>query len=443
MLLTRDAAENILKKVLSYSKADEAEASLDGNASGNLRFARNMPTTTGRSENLSLSYTAVFGKRVGTVTTTDIDDDGLKRAVRRAEELAQLAPERPEYMPRLGPQSYLTSPAWDPSVARLSPTDRAEIAAHAIAEASSQNLHAAGYIENGESFQAQANTRGLFAFHLSTSIDYTLTARHEDGNGSGWGAASSHRRQGIDEASVTHRAVRKAIASENPTELPPGTYPVVLEPSAAGDMLNLFVGNLGRRSADEGRSYFSDPKKGTKIGEQLFGPDVTIYSDPTHPIVPSTPWGDDALPLERTVWVDHGTLKALSVGRFWAEKKGLSPLPSGSNIIMEGGTGGVDDLVAATEYGLLVTSFWYIRTVDPRTILHTGLTRDGLFLIEKGKIVRPVVNFRWNESPAALFKTIELLGKPERAVTREGNRPMLVPPIKAREFHFTSVSPST
>jgi predicted Zn-dependent protease len=332
---------------------------------------------------------------------------------------------------------------WDEETSKLSPDARARVAGEAIESARAKDLVAAGYYENGFGFSAIGNSRGQFGYIRSTRASYTLTVRTKDGSGSGWSAAESFRGGAIDSRRVTTRAIAKAIDSQKPATIEPGAYPVILENSATGDMLNLYRWSLGRRGADEGRSFFSDPTKGTKIGEKLFSDAITIYSDPMNPIVPSTPWGDDGLPLGRTVWVDRGVQKNLAVGRFWAKEKGLSVVPWGSNIIMEGQDHSLDDLIAAMDHGLLVTSFWYIRQVDPKTILYTGLTRDGVFLIEKGKIVRPVINLRWNESPVALFKGVDMMSRPERVVTREGNEPMLAPALKLKEFHFTSVSTST
>lgn len=442
-MLSESEARRILETALSFRTSDEATASLSGGRESNIRFARNMPTTTGESESISLSYTAVFGRKVGSASTSDLDNPGLRNVVERAERLARLAPESPEYMPCLGPQKYIATPGWDQQTMYLSPADRAAVARAAIESARSNDVMSAGFFSHGGSFSALANSSGLFAYDRGTSVEYTLTMRSKEGNGSGWAAASSHRSSGIDLASLTARALRKALDSRNPAQLDPGAYPVVLEPSCVGDMLQLLYWNLGRRGADEGRSFFSNGGNGTRLGEKLFDERITIWSDPASPIAPSTPWGEGGMPLSKTVWIEKGVVKNLAVGRFWGEKKGIPPLPFGSNIVMEGMDGSVDDLIASTDYGLLVTSFWYIRGVDPRTILHTGLTRDGLFLIEKGRITRPVVNFRWNESPAAIFAKTEMLGRAGRVVTREGSIPTVAPPLKASEFRFTSVSPST
>jgi len=442
-MLSRDEARAILQKALAIGRTDEAEATLTGSRESNIRFARNVPTTTGRSESMTLTYTAVIGRQVGAASTSELDADGLSRVVRQAEALARLAPESPEYMPRLGAQTYIETPGWDAATTAISSDRRAEIARAAIRAAHDSNVMAAGFYQHGESFTAVANRRGLLAYHRATSLDYSLTMRREDGNGSGWAAGSSHRPTGVNPESIVARAVTKARHSVDPVELEPGAYPVVLEASCTGDLLQLLYWNLGRRAADEGRSFFSGPNNRLRLGEKLFADGISIYSDPADQIAPSVPWGDDGLPLSKTTWIENGVLKNLGVGRYWGERSGIPVLPLGTNIIMKGGSASLDDLIDATDYGLLVTSFWYIRGVDPRTILHTGLTRDGLFLIEKGKITRPVVNFRWNESPASVFAATRMIGRAERVVTREGNPPMVAPPIKADAFRFTSVSPST
>ncbi|MBS1911925.1 MAG: TldD/PmbA family protein [Bacteroidetes bacterium] len=441
-MLSRTEAQKIIDEVLSYTHADETEVSVSMGISGNLRFAQNVPTTTGASTSLSVSVSCVHGKRVGSFSTTEIDSASLKDAVHRADELARLAPENPEYMPRLGAQTYSETPGYDGATAKLGPAERVKVAKRAIDTALPTDLIAAGFYSNGSGMTALGNSRGLFGYSRSTNASYSLTVRTNSGSGSGWAAAESHRAKDIDDNAIALRAANKALLSRSPQPIEPGAYPVILEPSAVGDMLNLYFWSMGRRAADEGRSYFSEPGGGTKIGQKLFDDRLTIYSDPMNPIVPSIPWGDDGLPLGRTVWCENGVQKELPVGRFWAEKNGLKPVPYGSNIIMNGESHTLDELIASMKYGLLVTSFWYIRQVDPKTVVNTGLTRDGVFLIEKGKITKPVINLRWNESPIAVFKNIEMMSRPERIVTREGNQPMLAPALKLKEFHFTSVSTS-
>lgn len=443
MIPSPDEIRPLLERALSFSGADEAEASIYLTSEANLRFANNAPTTNGLSRDTSVLLRCTYGRRVGRTSTSQTDDAAMRGAFERAEASAKISPESPEEMPRLGPQDYATPPSWDDATASVAPEDRVAIAGDAIASANEQSLVTAGYLEDGWTLHAFANSAGGFGYYPQTFAAYSITARTAEGNGSGWAAAESHRTSNIVGRTVTARSIGKAIRSRSPIELPPGSYRVVLEPSAMGDIANLYYGSLDRRSADEGRSFFTDPDKGTKLGERLFGEAITLYSDPTDELAPSTPWGEDGLPLGRTDWVRCGEQRNLFVSRYWARERSLDAVPRGTNMIMTGGSSTLDELVASVEYGLLVTSFWYIREVDPQTILHTGLTRDGLFLIEHGEITRPVVNFRWNESPAAVFRSIEAMSVPERVVTREGYIPIVAPAALVGEFRFTSVSPST
>ncbi|HTM21073.1 MAG TPA: metallopeptidase TldD-related protein, partial [Kofleriaceae bacterium] len=232
----------------------------------------------------------------------------------------------------------------------------------------------------------------------------------------------------------------KAVASAQPRALPPGKYPAILEPACVANLLQLMFFAMDRRSADEGRSFFSRPGGGNRIGERLFGDKVHIWSDPTDADVPGGPWGDDALPQERREWIQDGRVEALRTSRFWADKSGTAPVTGPANVLMAGGKGSVDDLIAATDRAVLVTSFWYIRLLDPRTISFTGLTRDGVFWVEKGKIQHPVTNFRWNESPIAVLKNIVAMSAPVLAPPRPDRTPHRVPALLVKEFNFSSVS---
>jgi predicted Zn-dependent protease len=222
----------------------------------------------------------------------------------------------------------------------------------------------------------------------------------------------------------------------------PGRYTVVLEPSAVAALVGLLAGSLGARLADEGRSFFSKPGGGNKIGTKVVDERVTLTSDPFDPEAPGAPFGADGLPAARTTWIENGVVRDLAYDRYWAQRSNRAPNSGGGGSLrMSGGTASLDELVAGTARGLLVTRFFYIRTVDPRTILHTGLTRDGTFLIENGRITRAVKNMRWNESPVFLLNNLEALGRPERAASSEGGGgSIVVPPLRARDFNFTSLS---
>jgi predicted Zn-dependent protease len=222
----------------------------------------------------------------------------------------------------------------------------------------------------------------------------------------------------------------------------PGRYTVVLEPTAVANLVQLIAGSLGARNADEGRSFFSKPGGGNKIGMKVLDERVTLSSDPFDPETPGAPFTGDGTPVGPTTWIEKGVVKNLAYDRYWAQKNNATP-SSVSGLRMSGGTASIEDMIASTARGLLVTRLWYIRGVDPRTILFTGLTRDGTFLIENGKITRAVKNLRWNESPIFMLNNLEAMGVPVRVSASEDGSPgqaIVVPPVKARDFNFTSTS---
>ncbi len=433
-IISKDEAQAILKKVLSFSKADETTVSLSGGDGGNIRYARNAVSTAGEQSTMSLGISSSFGKKTGSATINEFDDASLQKVVKRAEELAQLAPENPEYMPLLGPQTFEESIAYVKSTADITPDTRAEMVAKSLQVSKEAKLEAAGFLENSTRFNAVMNSRGMFAYNTSTDVDFSVTVRNQEGTGSGYVNQSFNDVSKLDTLALSKTAAFKANGSANARAIEPGKYTVILEPLAASDMLGNLAFGLDARQADEGRSYMSKKGGGTRLGEQLFNEQVTMYSDPLHPDLPGSTWTGEGLPLKKTVWVDKGVVKNLSYSRYWAAQKGVEPLPGQRSFIMEGGTKSVEELIKGTEKGILVTRFWYIRSVDPQTLLLTGLTRDGTFYIENGQIKFPIKNFRFNESPIIMLNNVEELGKP----VRSGN--VIVPPMKIRDFTFSSLS---
>jgi len=433
-ILTKEEAKAIIDKVLSFAKADETEVSIRGGRTGNIRYARNTVNTSGETNEIGLSITSVYGKKSGSTTINELDEESLKKAVARAEEIAKLAPENPEYMPMLGPQNYGESKTFVSSTDAIDPDYRAQVAIDSIKPCEENNLTAAGYLEDFSGFVATGNSKGLFGYNQSTSVDFTVTVRTADGTGSGYAGKDFNDVNLLKSGPVTNIAVQKAKASVNAQAIEPGKYTVILEPMAANDLLRLMAFGMDARNADEGRSFLSKRGGGTKLGEKLFDERVNIYSDPNHPDIPSAPWSGDGLPMEKTTWVENGVVKNMYYSRYWAEKQGVQPVPRPRGMIFEGGDESLLDMIRNTERGVLVTRFWYIRSVDPQTLLYTGLTRDGTFYIENGQIKFPVKNFRFNESPIIMLNNIEAMGKPERT---NGN---MVPPMKIRDFTFTSLS---
>ena len=444
MIWTREQAKALIDRVLSFSKAEQTFVAVNGGDRANLRFARNTATTSGASSGYSLVITSSFGKRSGTVTTAEFDDASLQRALRNAEEIAKLSPENPEAMPVLGPQTYSPTTAFFDDVSAATPEWRASSVEVAIGLSKQKEVVSAGFVETQASMQAVGTSKGLFAFDRFTAADYNLTARTPDGSGSGWASRSFNELRLVDAAKLAAAAIDKAALSKAPAAIEPGKYTVVLEPAAVADLLVFLLFSADARQADEGRSFFSKKGGGNRIGEQILGEKVNIYSDAAHPLAPTVSFDGSGLPIRKNTWVEKGVLKDLFYSRFWAEKMGKAPTAGPGNVIMEGGSATTADLIAGTERGVLVTRFWYIRPLDPQTILVTGLTRDGLFLIEKGKVTRAVKNMRWNESPVVAFNNIEAMTPAERAVSGEGvgsgGLSLVCPAARIREFTFSSAS---
>ena len=439
-LFTEEQAKAILDKVIALSTADDCTATLTGNIDGNIRFALNAVSTSGIVENAQLIVQSAYGKREGTATTNAFDDAALERVVRAAESLAKLAPENPEYMPPLEKQTYVPSPTFVQSTADITPEQRAAIAAASIGPAKAGDLVAAGFLQDGQSFFAFANNKGNYGFARATNADYTCTVRTADGRGSGWVARNVADITQFDADDAIAVAIQKARDSADAKALEPGKYTVILEPAAAAGLINFMMVFFDARQADEGRSFLSKKGGGTKVGEQVYDPQVNIWADPWDPRAAVMPWDGEGLPREKHPIVKDGKVEYLQYSRYWAKEKGKRAVGQPGNILMAGGTKSTADLVKSTQKGILVTRTWYIRMVDPQTVLLTGLTRDGTFYIENGEIKYPVKNFRFNESPVIMLNNIEELGKPIRLTGDESPFVMMIPPMKLRDFTFSSLS---
>ena len=444
MIWTREQSKALTDRVLAMSKAEQTSVALNGSERASVRFARNSVTTAGATSGVTLAITARFGNRSGTVTTARFDEASLQTALRNAEEIARVSPENPEAMPVLGAQTYSPVTAYFDDVAAATPAWRASSVEAAIALARQKDVTAAGFVETQAAMQAVASSAGLFAYDRYTAADYNLTARTPDGSGSGWASRSYNQLSLLKPAALAETAISKAALARNPATIEPGTYTVVLEPAAMADMVAFMLFSATARQADEGRSFFARKGGGNRIGEPIVGDSVRIYSDPAHPLAPTVSFDGEGLPQSRRVWIEKGVLQNLFYSRFWAQKMGKTPTPTPSNVIMDGGSASMADLIAGVQRGLLVTRFWYIRPLDPQTLLLTGLTRDGLFLIENGKVTRPVKNMRWNESPIVALNNVEAMTAPERAVSGEGiggsGLALVCPAARIREFRFTSGS---
>lgn len=439
-IYTEQQAKAILDKVIALSKADECTATLDGSIDGNIRFALNNVSTSGVVENTSLMVQVAFGKRVGSASINEFDDASLERVVRRAEDLARLAPENPEFLPAIGKQTYTASDTWSDSTAAIDPEYRAQVAADSITPCRGNGLIAAGFLDDGRGFTATANSNGNFAYQRQTNFNYTCTVRTEDGRGSGWVGRNLQHANQFDAGDDIEIAKQKALDSAEAKALEPGKYTVILEPAAAAGLVSFMMNFFDARSADEGRSFLSKRGGGNKLGELVYDPQVNMVADPWHPDAPVLPWDGEGMPRQKMDIIKDGRIANLLYSRFWAQQQGKEAVARPGNLIMSGGTKSTAELVRSTQRGILVTRTWYIRMVDPQTVLLTGLTRDGTFYIENGQIKHPVKNFRFNESPIIMLNNIDELGKPVRVAGDESRYTMVIPPMKLRDFTFTSLS---
>ena len=439
-MYTEQQAKAILDKVLALSKADECTATLEGGINGNIRFALNNVSTSGSVSDAELAVQVAFGKRVGVATINEFDDESLQRVVRRAEELARLAPENDEFMPAIGKQTYTPSKTYNQSIANITPEYRAKVAVESINPCKNDGLIAAGFLSDNVGFFAMANSNGNFAYQQSTGLDYTCTVRTDDGTGSGWVARNVADAKDFDANAEIKTAISKAKGSRDAKALEPGKYTVILEPAASAGLISFMMFGFDARQADEGRSFLTKKGGGNKLGEQVFDQRVSIHADPWDANAAVMPWDGDGLPREKMAIIDKGKVSYLEYSRYWAKEKGKVAKGSPGNLIMLGGDKSTMDLVKSTQKGILVTRTWYIRMVDPQTVLLTGLTRDGTFYIENGEIKYPIKNFRFNESPVIMLNNIEELGKPVRVGDDESPFVMMIPPMKIRDFTFSSLS---
>jgi predicted Zn-dependent protease len=440
-VMPREQAQALIEKVVKMSKADAIGVNVNSSYQADVRFANNQMSTAGGVVNSQVTVESTFGKKHAAAVTNDLSDDSLRRTVEQSETLARVSPDDPENMPPLGPQTYVPVNGYFDSTADLGPTERARAALTALEPArKSGDLKAAGFIIVNADATALGNNKGLFAYNRSTTSNYTVTVRTDDGTGSGWAGAEHPDWNRLNFQALSEHAINKARLSRSPVAIEPGRYTVILEPQAVGDLVQLMAFAFGARQSDEGRSAFAKQGGGNKIGEKIVDSRVTISSDPQDPQLLSQPFDGQGLPLSRQVWVENGVLKQLFYTRFWAQKQGKQPTGFPSSLKMAGGTTSMDDMIKSTPRGILVTRLWYLRQVDPRTILYTGLTRDGTFLIENGKVSKAIKNFRFNESPLFLLNNLEAISPAVRIAGTESGFPTVMPAIKAKDFNFTSLS---
>jgi PmbA protein len=464
-MLTHDKAQQIFEKVRKYTTADEVEVLLGGGKSALTRFANNTIHQNVAEENYICSIRTVFGGRTARATTNKFDDESLRRAVQNAEAITKVQAADPDLLP-MAPREMAPKPGdaaqgvpsrYFEATARLTPEYRAK-GVHGIVEvAKKANLTAAGIFSSSDSAEAILNSKGLSAFHQQTSAEVSITML--GGDSSGWQKFNSPDIAQVDPLRLAETAARKAQQSASPKEVPAGKYTVILEPAAVLDLVGFMFFDFGGQTVLDERSFLNN-----RIGKKLFGKNITVHDDVRHPLQSGAAFDGEGVRRERVELVANGVVKRLVYARATAEKMKKSahaanvgdvrvtghgfPLPNEMgeapmNIVFSGPAAGeaktLEQMLDETERGIWVTRLWYIREVDPYDKILTGMTRDGTFLIENGKLAGGVRNFRFNQSLIEMLSNVVAMGEPVRA-SGEESFDMVVPAMKVRDFNFTEVT---
>ncbi|MEX2270275.1 MAG: TldD/PmbA family protein [Vicinamibacterales bacterium] len=446
-MYTREQVKAITDKLIDMAKVD-AEVDFSGGERSGTRYANSTITTNLVQHNQQVSITVYPGQRRGTASTRDFTDAGLKLAVDEAMKRASTARETQNAPELLGPQQYIPVDAALPAAITFGPLERARMVKQSLDVCDAKGVVGSGYIPKIDQTTCTATSKGLFAYYRVAEAGFILTCRMADGSGSGWAGTTGIKDPStIDAAGLTTVAADKARRSRNARALEPGRYTVILEPRANARFLSLMTGIFNARAAESGRNFLSKPGGGTKVGEKAFSDLLTLRSDVGNQQLRQTPILNNNKPAAPVTWVDKGVVKNLLYDEAYAAEKKVAPTPATMNmsLSMEGTNQSLDDIIKSTRRGLLVTFFWYIRGVDQETLLNTGMTRDGLFLIENGEITMPVQNFRWNMSPLVGYNNLTAVGRPvpmHMGESYDGQNTALIPPVRMEDFYMTSVSPA-
>lgn len=440
MFLSADDCKSIADKIISRSGADACVVTIRGGDDQSLRFARGGATTNVATSDVALRIASHIGGRVGSVATTSLEDDALEAARARSEAFAPLLPVDPDYLPPLGPQNYERSRRYDEATANLRLDALATQALRVIEEGARRGVESFGCAASARRFEAIATSAGLFGYDTRSEIDVSATARNRADTWSGWAGAHEFFAERLDVERVAARACAKAAYDESPADLEPGAYTVVLEPAATAELAFWLLSAMDARAADEGRSYYSRPGGGALIGETLFDDKLTIRVDPADPLAPEGAIGYEGAPHRARAFIDKGAVASFYRSRVWAQKTDAEAVPFARNYVVEGGDGSLEDIIRGVKRGVLITRLWYTNIVEPKSLLLTGLTRDGNFLIENGRVTRPARNMRFNQRLGELFARIEALGKTARVWQATGEGAPAAPPMLVEGFNFSSKS---
>jgi len=434
---------HLAERVLRLSDADETEVHIDFVADALTRFANNTIHQNVAEQTLSVSVRTVFDGRTARASTNKTDDESLRRAVAASATLARSQPKNPDLLPMPGPQTYPKVNRYFPETAGATPKERA-VAVARVTELAEQNKQtAAGIFSTGAAVMAMANSKGLFASYRQSRAEFSITIMEQDS--SGWAKASAPDRGQIDTEQLAQRASEKAAASRHPKQVEPGRWTVILEPAAVLDLVGFLFYDFAGTAVLDQRSCFTN-----RIGKQVMGENVSIDDDVTHKLQSGPPFDGEGMPRQTVLLVERGSPRHLVYARSTAKKMktrptghGL-PLPNQDgeapfNLVFAGGNTSLETMLATTDRGILLTRLWYIREVDPYEKILTGMTRDGTFLVENGKISSGIRNLRFNQNILEMLSNVGQMSPAVRAAGEE-SFDMVVPAMKVRDFHFTEVT---
>jgi PmbA protein len=419
----------------------DVEAMLGVGTSALTRFANNTIHQNMSERGGYISVRPLIEGRTARANTNRLDPDSIRRVTEDAIAITRLQTPDPDLLPLPEPSQGTETARFFDVTAGSTPEARARAVKEAIDAV--ESLTAAGIYSANHSASALLNSRGLFRYYTETMAQFSITAIAP--NSSGWAKASACDASALDTAGLAASAARKARGSANPHELPPGRYTVILEPAAVLDLVGQMFGDFSATAVADERSFLTG-----RAHEKLFGDNISIVDDVYHPAQAGAPFDGEGVPRQRLTLVDKGVIQRVAASRQAAKKAGVEPTGHGfplpndigeapMNIVIAGGATSVEQMIASTDRGLLVTRLWYIREVDPYQKIMTGMTRDGTFLIENGEIAGGVRNFRFNQSLVELLSNVETLSPPVRASGEEAFD-MVVPAMKAHNFHFTEVT---
>jgi PmbA protein len=442
-MLDQARCQEIFAELLKYSDADETELLIGGGAYALTRFANNTIHQNVAEEGYTLSVRTAYGQRTARATTNRFDSESLRRVVAEASSLARQQQPDPELLPMPGPQNYPPVDRYFESTAAATPRERAAAASAAIRVAEKSGQFAAGTYSTGSGMQALLNSRGLAAYYRGTLAEFSITTTGE--TSTGWGKKTAPDAREISAEGIAATAAEICARSREPKELPPGPYVTILQPAAVLDLVGFLFYDFSGQAVRDQRSFLTG-----RIGTKLFGDNINISDDVYHPLQFGAPFDGEGVCRKALPMVERGVIKNLTYARSTAKAMGVEPTGHGfplpneygefpTNIVFGGDSQSVDAMIASTARGILVTRLWYIREVDPYKKILTGMTRDGTFYIEDGKVQHGIRNFRFNESLIAMLSCVEMLGFPERA-SGEESAPMVVPALKVSSFHFTEAT---